>query len=138
MGPSLVSVTGFEKFDRFANEDFDAGPNRLADTTYSSDISVFSTELRLVSDGSGPLNWIAGIYFSDDQNDTFDVFGMDHRFLGEFWTTYSLGTTTYAAFGQVDWDITEAVQDHCWNSLYRRRDRLGCVRAIWSQCRSDR
>ena len=106
---SFVSVTGFEFFDRNQLEDYDGGFNTLAEVFYKSEIEVLTQEFRLVSDSDSNLTWIGGVYFSLDSNDTNDVFNTDMRFLGDLPVNYKNETTSYAAFGQIEYAFTETL-----------------------------
>lgn len=77
-----------------------------------SDTSTFSQEFRLASDADGPLTWLAGAYYSDQDDrlwqavDTFGagaVFGTDRLYFGDTFTN----TKQYALFGEATYTFLE-------------------------------
>lgn len=123
---ALVSVTGYD-FGRTsqAATDVTAGPDQLLTATYFARDRSVSQELRLQSDGGGPLKWVIGGYYLNVQSSaaqSFDVL----RVLRPLFTTpanptglsvadnvalYSYPVSqkldSYAAFGQLDYALTD-------------------------------
>ena len=100
----FTSVTGWDDFSRSDELDEDAGPTVAIDNVRSSDVEQFSQELRWVSTGDSGSNWLAGLYFSDDElvgNPSFDSGGRRD--------VSTLATTTYGIFGQVQYPLAEDV-----------------------------
>jgi iron complex outermembrane receptor protein len=107
----LTSITSFDEFERDAARFDTAGVNyEDADITNTTDISVFSQELRLESTGSDNLYWSAGVYYNDDDIDENylmefrDSFGLT----GE--SRYSQQTESYAVFGHVEYNFTDSTR----------------------------
>ena len=119
---SLVSVTGFDSAHRNDQEDTDAGPNDVITASYLAKQKMISEELRLQSNGEGPAKWVAGLYASRDDlqtNSHYDILrlfrnptpsnpsGADPaNSIGVFGWPYTQKTTSYAAFGQLDYKVT--------------------------------
>ncbi len=124
----LVSVSGYDHADRDDREDTDAGPNDVITATYRAKQSVFSEELRLQSVDTGKGEkafWVAGLYYAHDDLDTnsyLDVLrlfrpifvspdnpnGFAPEFsVGVFGYPYTQKTESWAAFGQLDYDLTD-------------------------------
>ena len=104
----LTSITSFDDFERTGARFDTAGvAYEDADITNSTDISVFSQELRLESTGDSALYWSAGLYYADDDID--ENYLMEFR--GSFGLTgesrYSQTTESIAAFGHVEFDFTD-------------------------------
>ncbi|NIJ37760.1 iron complex outermembrane receptor protein [Sphingopyxis panaciterrae] len=90
---------------------------------YVEDRSFGSAEINFLSKGDGPLNWLAGLYYYGEILDQESHFGTpnqaqmkapangpanptgDSVFAGT-----NLETASYAAFGQIDWDVTSTVR----------------------------
>ncbi|MEP6867480.1 MAG: TonB-dependent receptor [Novosphingobium sp.] len=106
----VVSVSGYDHFDRDQIEDFDGNRNKLAGVKYDSVIKNFTQELRALSTGHGPFTWIVGGYYSHDSNKTRDVFDTDFRFLGDLAVIYDQRTSTYAGFGQISYELTDQIK----------------------------
>jgi iron complex outermembrane receptor protein len=58
---TLTSITAYRRHRFFYSEDYDGTPLRLGNYTQRQRGSYASQELRLVSSGSGPLTWSAGV-----------------------------------------------------------------------------
>ena len=99
---ALTTVTGWDDFERHDILDEDAGPTVALDDVRRSDVSQFSQEVRLASNSSEGLQWLAGVYFSSDElegNPSFDSGGRQD---------YStLETDTLGVFGQVEYPVAD-------------------------------
>ena len=127
----LISITSYDDFERNGTRFDTAGVNyEDADITNSTDISVFSQELRLESDGTENLYWSAGIYYNDDEID--ENYLMNFR--GSFGLTgesrYSQETESFAVFGHLEYDLTEQTRLTV-GARYTEEDRS------WSGCTYD-
>ncbi len=115
-GVSLVSVTGYDHADRDDLEDTDAMTNDVITARYRAEQWAASEELRLQSNGDGPASWVLGVYFAHDDLDTnsyYDVlrlFGFPNDYtsgVGVYGWPFTQESDSYAAFGQVDYDVTD-------------------------------
>jgi iron complex outermembrane receptor protein len=90
---------------------------------YLEDRKFGSAELNILSKKGGPLNWIAGLYYYHERlNQTTDFNSIDQLQLrtpvngpanpsGDFvYAAARLKTDSYAAFGQIDWDVTKTIR----------------------------
>ena len=123
-GPAtLYSITGYQSAKRDDYEETDANPVSIFDARYIAEQNTISQELRLQSNGATPLRWVAGVYAARDNLDNdshYNVLevmrvpdpvnnptGMDPaNSVGVFGWPLHQKTTSYAAFGQVDYDLT--------------------------------
>ena len=120
---ALTSVTGYDKFKRQEANDWDGMPVNDSSNINTSDISVFSQELR-VSGQSKALNWVGGVYLFDRQGrrvlQLLHVrvavrpgsveFGIPPFALSpilQLHTKYSQKTDSMAAFGHVEYNVTD-------------------------------
>ena len=104
----LTSITSFDEFERDAARfDTSAVNYEDADITNTTDISVFSQELRLESTGSETLYWSAGLYYNDDDIDENYLMNFRDSFglTGE--SRYSQQTESFAAFGHIEYNLTD-------------------------------
>ncbi|MDE2352577.1 MAG: TonB-dependent receptor [Alphaproteobacteria bacterium] len=123
---TITSVTGYDGFDRRDANDWDGTPANDSSNINTSDIKVYSEELRL-SGSADRLNWVAGLYYSYDKvNEIYHYFMSDSVYgLGgvafgvapfmfapilQLHTQYSQETTSKAAFAHVEYNITDALQ----------------------------
>ncbi|RAK60700.1 TonB-dependent receptor [Phenylobacterium hankyongense] len=120
---SLVSVTGYDTAHRNDVEDTDAGPNDVITADYLARQSVGSEELRLQSNGEGRAKWVLGVYAARDYlwtNSYYDILRLARdptpenpggadlaNSIGVFGWPFKQSTTSYAAFGQVDYKLTD-------------------------------
>ena len=106
-GAKLTSITAYEEFTRREYNDWDASTLAYAGTYFNSHAKTFSQEVRLASDGSGPLTWILGGYYSNEKlrdafiSDFAQYFGFDAI------TTYRQKTDVLAGFGQAEYKLTD-------------------------------
>jgi iron complex outermembrane receptor protein len=121
-GATLYSVTGYQRAKRDDLEETDANPISLFGARYIAEQDTTSQEFRLQSNGQTALRWVAGVYGARDNLDNdshYDVLdalrdptpdnptGMDPaNSIGVFGWPLHQKTTSYAAFGQVDYDLT--------------------------------
>ena len=107
---TATSITGYREFERFQPLDQGGSPAYIHEARYYEDITSFTQEIRLTSDDSwGPVNWIVGGYYSNDDNDFFsDTDFRDHAsFSGFFESGSTQETEGISGFAQVDWRITD-------------------------------
>lgn len=108
---TLSTVSDYKRFDKLLFIDVDASPaNQLANYG-DNDASSFSQELRL--SGTGPtINWVAGLYYLRINNLSRN--GLKAPINGlvpgnplDIASTARLKTSSYSAFGQFDYDLSD-------------------------------
>lgn len=119
----LTSITAMDQFDREEANDWDGGFYNDSSNINTTDLSVFSQEIRLTG-GDDDLNWIAGVYYSTDEMDEYYHYFMSDSQFGngsiawgvppfvlspilELDTIYSQETDSAAVFGHVEWRFSE-------------------------------
>ncbi|MEX2489435.1 MAG: TonB-dependent receptor [Pseudomonadales bacterium] len=105
-GLTLTSITGFENFERFYEEDTDISPFKIVHNTYGADIDQFTQEFRLSGSGEG-LNWVVGTYLYDQETD--GAFQIDASGIGFIIgdANYTQKTESWSLFGQMEYDLSE-------------------------------
>jgi len=63
---TLSSVTGYQDFDRTGWFDADGSVAKEADLVRRTDVRSLSQEVRIASNGSDPVSWMAGVYAATD------------------------------------------------------------------------
>jgi iron complex outermembrane receptor protein len=109
---SLLSISGYQKWSFDFTEDVDGTatpafgvPGGIVQSgPYSS--HLFSQELRLVSNGTGPFTYLGGVFYADGRTERGFRRGPGSP-LAANWFAKN-GTTTYAAFGQFTYDFAPA------------------------------
>ena len=66
---TLTSLTAFNDYSRDEANNWDGVAVSNWDSYNRTDIEMFSQELRLTSNGTGRLQWIAGLYYAEDEVD---------------------------------------------------------------------
>lgn len=119
---TLYSITGYESAESLSRGDIDGGsvytfpPDELGEALFPAESAdglpehrQLSQEFRLESNNDGPFNWQAGLFWFDEEI-TIDSFNYD-TLAGGVQNGYAWQTqdnTAYAAFGSVNWAITDA------------------------------
>lgn len=106
----LTSITSYENLHRREYNDWDASQYALAGTYFDTQAHVFSQELRLASENSGPFNWLLGGYYA--HQNLSEIFDSDFaQSLGlAIDTSYKQSVETAAVFGQVDYQLTNQLK----------------------------
>jgi iron complex outermembrane recepter protein len=124
----LTSATGFSKYELLSQRDqtdllltlefsYEAFPSFSSFTRETEDEETLSQEIRLVSKGSGPWNWIGGLFFRDFEqpNEVNLEFTPEYDvYLGgsrpddlEYISVESQNLTERALFGEIGYQITD-------------------------------
>ena len=121
---TLTSITALSQFDRVEANDWDGGFFNDSSNINTTDLSVFSQEIRF-SGGDDDFNWIAGAYYSSDEVDEYYHYFMSDSVFGngsipwgvglfaptpilELDTKYTQDTDSIAAFGHMEWRFAES------------------------------
>ena len=117
LGPlKIVSVSSYSKMIRREYGDWDATQYEDSDEYFRSNLDVISQELRVESNSSGPLGWVAGVFYSDQR--------LDENFYSDFsdaniglpagvsnpaivLTHYDQNANSFGEFGQVSWKFND-------------------------------
>lgn len=116
---SIVSVTGYQHASRNDQEETDASPIPTITASYIARQNTFSQELRLQSNGHTPLRYVIGAYYAHDylnNNSAYNVLPLlasddpaadAAQGIGIFGWPLTQKVDSYAAFGQLDYDVTD-------------------------------
>lgn len=81
---SLTSITAFRTLDQFQSGDIDFTSAQLispsAADTRDTQIDTFTQELRLTSTGDGPLQWMVGAFYFNEEVTHDETFGLGPAF----------------------------------------------------------
>jgi outer membrane receptor protein involved in Fe transport len=112
----LTSVTAYLSYETKEIIDVDyIARNWLDGTNQSEDFSQFSQEFRISSPASETFEYIAGIYYQDNELDATDevFFGPDlpvAPIVGGSWDrVYNQESKVWSVFAQGDWHISESL-----------------------------
>jgi iron complex outermembrane receptor protein len=111
-GAKLTSISAYNKMIRREYSDWDSTQYYDSDEYFRSDLNVFSQEVRIASTGSGPLGWVGGVFYSD-QN-------LDEKFYSDFTdaagiggivlTKYEQNANSFGEFGQVNYQFSNSLK----------------------------
>lgn len=77
---SVKSITAYNDYTNDINFDFDFSPTPNSNGGYLEASEGWSQELQFVSSGDGPLQWTAGLYYSDLEDfNTFYIYQQTER-----------------------------------------------------------
>jgi len=111
-GAKLTSISAYNKMTRREYGDWDSTQYYDSDEYFRSDLNVFSQEVRIASTGAGPLVWVAGVFYSD-QN-------LDEKFYSDFTdaagiggivlTQYGQNANSIGEFGQINYQVSNSLK----------------------------
>ena len=112
-GVTITSLTGYSDYDARGVNDFDYSPYASLVIPSGEKFEQTSTELRVQSNNDGGLNWMAGIYWQDQEIDfETDIISSLPNPMGPSGTNasqYVEDAEYFGAFGAVSYDITDTV-----------------------------
>jgi iron complex outermembrane receptor protein len=111
-GARLTSITAYNKMIRREYSDWDATQYYDSDEYFRSDLNVISQEVRVASTGPGPLGWVGGVFYSDqDLHEKFYSDFTDAQGIGGIaLTTYEQKANSFGEFGQVNYRFNDALK----------------------------
>lgn len=115
-GVRLRSITAYQQGNTVYAADLDGSATDPRNWMFydSVDERITSQEFNLISPDTGPLTWLAGIYFQRDIHDFPKDQFLIGAPLGSKFTEYRLDGTnpvyTRAVFGQVGYQVTDALK----------------------------
>ncbi len=111
-GARLTSITAFNKMIRREYSDWDATQYYDSDEYFRSDLNVISQEVRVASTGSGPLGWVGGVFYSDqDLHEKFYSDFTDAQGIGGIaLTAYEQKANSFGEFGQVNYRFNDVLK----------------------------
>jgi iron complex outermembrane recepter protein len=107
-GAKLTSITAYDKLIRREYADWDATQYHDSDEYLNSDLNVFSQEVRLASTGNGPLKWVTGVFYSDEDLRENFYSDLTDRLGGIALTTYGQTVNSLGVFAQGDYRFADA------------------------------
>lgn len=121
-GVTLKSITGYSDFKTTRTQDTDFSSSQIGADYQFTSAKTFSQEVQLVSNGTGPLEYVIGAYyFKDKLNGTFineqfvqivpgDTRPAAVRQAGGFYQQFRAKTESVAAYAQASYALTEKLK----------------------------
>lgn len=115
-GVTLTSITGYLNYENNQVFDFDAQPLVLLhEDGGEAELTLWSQELRLLSNSEGPITWLVGAMYAEDEVE-------EHRdalltenvlvFSTEINRGFTQNTESWAVYGQVEYELNDAWKVH--------------------------
>ena len=115
-GAKLTSITSYDRMIRREYGDWDATQYYDSDEYFHSDLDVFSEEVRLESNGTGPFGWVGGVFYSN-QNLTENFYSdFSDANIGlppgtdVIATSYDQNAHSIGEFGQINYRFNDALK----------------------------
>jgi iron complex outermembrane receptor protein len=107
-GPStLTSISSYQRFIRDQDEDSDGTPVDVIDVAYFSRIRQITQEVRLSSNGTGRWNYVAGLYYQNDNFRNGDYLTVAGGAAPGFWSPFTQKANAFAAFLHNNVELTD-------------------------------
>lgn len=103
-GGELTSITGWRSLDREFGEDTDGQSRTLFEYNHQTDVEQWSQELRYAWSNENTDIIVGGFYSYDDVTVRNNILS-DELFLTNLLVTVDQETTSYAAFGNVEYEV---------------------------------
>jgi len=104
---TLTSLTAYRKFDTDAFNDGDFSPAPILDITFLDDADTFSQELRIASPTDGPLDYVVGLYYSDQTANTNRPIALLGGGIDDYRNFGAVDTRAYALFANVSYAMSQ-------------------------------
>lgn len=107
---TLTSITGYLDFDNKQAYDFDGQALALAEEDSKADLESWSQELRLLSNSDGPLTWLAGAIYAEDEDDEDRVVNLSDNVLiisDRTQRSFVQESESWAVYSQAEYDLTD-------------------------------
>ena len=104
---TITSITGVQTVERLQSEDTEAGPFPLIQPTFQAETDTFTQELRIAG-GSDTLQWLAGLYYFDNEVDGHYLLDLTNLGFVFFDANYTQETESTALFGQLEFALSDA------------------------------
>jgi len=85
---TLTSNTGYKDHDYYYMEDYDGTPLHTNNYGQDQEGDYFQQELRLTSNGDGPLSWYAGASYYKEDIDTLFLFSAEEDRMCQYYGNY--------------------------------------------------
>jgi iron complex outermembrane receptor protein len=104
---TFTSITAFQRVERLQEEDTEASPAPLINPTFGAETETFTQEFR-ANGAADRFRWVGGLFYFDNDVDghyLLDLTNLDFVF---FDANYTQKSESLAAFGQVEFDLSDA------------------------------
>ena len=107
---TLVSITGYESYDRDVIDNYDGTSFNFLDLDQSGELEQFSQEFRLTSTVDSNYSWIVGLGYSKDDVNVSDDFLTFDSVGANLTTAYSQNSTSWGLYFHNEYQLTDIVK----------------------------
>lgn len=113
---NFVSISGYLDHKEFVLSDFDVSPAKFFETSRDQNHWQFSQEFRIESSSTSRLQWVGGIYYSEQEFDIVQTYFLGEDLLGipgavRITDDYAEQQAwSLAAFAQLDYSLTDQLR----------------------------
>ena len=107
---TLLSITGYESYDRDVIDNYDGTSLNFLDLDQSGELEQVSQELRLTSAGDSEYSWIVGLGYSRDEINVLDNFLMFDSTGANLTTAYDQTSTSWGLYFHNEYQLTDIVK----------------------------
>ncbi|MGE0623481.1 MAG: TonB-dependent receptor [Pseudomonadales bacterium] len=128
---TLTSITGYMNYEDNQVYDYDSQPLTLFEEDTNSELTLWSQELRLVSNGEGPFSWLLGAMYAEDDVDDERLGDLSDNVLilpvvgrrgfdqeAASWAVYAQGDYRFAPAWQLSASVRYTDEDRDFNDVY--------------------
>ena len=105
---TITSITAYNKFQRYLPGEEDDSPFLLTHNFYRHETDGWSQELRATSTTAGPIDWLLGFYYAEDELDSFN----EYQYLdyGSTYQWYDQNQEAVAVFANAGYQLNEQLK----------------------------
>lgn len=128
---TLTSITGYLGYDDNQVYDYDSQPLSLFEEDTNSELTLWSQELRLTSNGDGALDWLVGAMYAEDEVDDERIGNLSQNLLvfpglarrgfdqrAASWAVYGQGTYRFTERWQASASVRYTDEDRDFDDVY--------------------
>ena len=105
---TVTSITAYNKFQRYLPGEDDGSPMLLTHNFYRHETDGWSQELRAASTTDGPLDWLLGFYYAEDDLDSYNEY--QFRTFGSTFQWFDQNQEAVAVFANAGYQLNDQLK----------------------------
>ena len=105
---TVTSITAYNKFQRYLPGEEDGSPYLLTHNFYRHATDGWSQELRATSTSDGPIDWLLGFYYAEDELDSYNEY--QFRTFGSTFQWFDQNQEAVAVFANAGYQLSEQLK----------------------------
>lgn len=137
---TLTSITAYNEFQRYQPADEDGSPFLISHNFYRHETDGWSQELRAASSTDGPIDWLLGFYYAEDELHANHEY--QWRYFGSTFHYYYQDQESVAVFANAGYRINEQLKvsaglRYTRDDIDLRSGAVGCLGCPFSPSADD-